>query len=34
LNKLVPGRYTCQVTVIDSVGQKFASWRREVMVVQ
>jgi VWFA-related protein len=34
LNKLVPGKYTCQVNVIDPAGQKFAFSRKEVMVVQ
>lgn len=34
LGKLVPGRYTCQVNVIDPNGQKFAFWRKDVMVVQ
>lgn len=27
LGKLAPGRYTCQVNVIDPSGQKFAFWR-------
>jgi VWFA-related protein len=27
LAKLAPGRYTCQVNVIDPTGQKFAFWR-------
>jgi hypothetical protein len=34
LGKLVPGKYTCQVNVLDPTGQKFAFWRKEVMVVQ
>ena len=34
LSKLVPGRYTCQVNVFDPIGQKFAFWRKEVMIVQ
>ncbi|HEV3199917.1 MAG TPA: VWA domain-containing protein [Bryobacteraceae bacterium] len=34
LNKLVPGRYTCQVNVFDPTGQKWNHSRTEVMVVQ
>ncbi|MBZ5626512.1 MAG: VWA domain-containing protein, partial [Acidobacteriia bacterium] len=34
LGKLVPGKYTCQVNVFNPSAQKFAFWRREVMVVQ
>ena len=34
LNKLPPGRYNCQVTVIDPTGQKAAFWQAPVMLVQ
>ncbi|HTS28250.1 MAG TPA: VWA domain-containing protein [Bryobacteraceae bacterium] len=34
LNKLVPGRYVCQVNVLDATSQKWNYWRKEVMVVQ
>ena len=34
LAKLLPGRYTCQVTVLDPTGQRFATWRAPVMLVQ
>jgi VWFA-related protein len=34
LGKLAPGRYTCQVNVLDPNGQKFAFWRAPVMLVQ
>jgi VWFA-related protein len=34
LNKLAPGRYTCQVNVLDPSGQKFAFSRTQVMLVQ
>ena len=34
LNKLAPGRYTCQVNVLDPSGQKFAYARTQVMLVQ
>src|SRR5579871_1433681 len=34
LNKLVPGRYICQVNVIDPTSQKWNYWRKEVMIVQ
>jgi len=33
LNKLQPGRYTCQVTVVDPSGQKAAFWQAPVMLV-
>jgi VWFA-related protein len=33
LGKLVPGRYTVQVSVLDPAGQKFAFWRAPVVVV-
>ena len=34
LNKLPPGRYNCQVTVVDPKGQKAAFWQAPVMLVQ
>ena len=33
LSKLAPGRYTCQVSVLDPTGHKFAFWRAPVVVV-
>ncbi|MEO7142608.1 MAG: VWA domain-containing protein [Bryobacteraceae bacterium] len=33
LEKLTPGRYECQVTVLDSVGQRAAFWQAPVVVV-
>jgi hypothetical protein len=33
LNKLQPGRYNCQVTVLDPAGQKAAFWQAPVMLV-
>jgi len=33
LGKLAPGRYTCQVNVLDPTGHKFAFWRTPVMLV-
>ena len=33
LAKLSPGKYTCQVTVLNPTGQKFAFWRAPVVVV-
>ena len=33
LGKLVPGRYTVQVSVLDPAGQKFAFWRAPMVVV-
>ncbi|MEP6716871.1 MAG: VWA domain-containing protein [Terriglobia bacterium] len=33
LDKLTPGRYNCQVTVLDPSGQKAAFWRAPVMLV-
>jgi hypothetical protein len=32
LGKLPPGRYTCQVTVLDPGGQKAAFWQTPVML--
>ncbi len=34
LNKLQPGRYNCQVTVVDTTGQRAAFWQAPVMLVQ
>jgi hypothetical protein len=34
LNKLAPGRYNCQVTVLDPAGNKAAFWQKPVMLVQ
>jgi VWFA-related protein len=34
LAKLAPGKYTCQVSVLDPTAQKFAFWRAPVVVVQ
>ena len=33
LAKLQPGKYTCQVSVLDPVAQKFAFWRAPVVVL-
>jgi len=33
LAKLQPGRYTCQVTVMDPAAQKFAFWRATIVVL-
>ncbi len=33
LSKLAPGRYTCQVSVLDPAGQKFAFWRAPIVMV-
>ena len=33
LNKLTPGRYTCQVSVLDPTNQKFAFWRGQMVIV-
>ena len=33
LNKLQPGRYNCQVTVVDPTSQKAAFWQAPVMLV-
>ncbi len=33
LNKLSPGEYTCQVTILDPTSQKAAFWQAQVMVV-
>ena len=34
LGKLQSGRYTCQVSVLDPTGQKFAFWRAPIVMVQ
>jgi len=34
LNKLSPGKYNCQVTVLDPAGNKAAFWQRPVLLVQ
>jgi hypothetical protein len=33
LNKLTPGRYTCQVSVLDPTNQKAAFWRGQMVIV-
>jgi hypothetical protein len=33
LEKLQPGRYICQVTVVDPVTQKAAFWQAPILVV-
>jgi VWFA-related protein len=33
LAKLQPGRYTCQVSIVDPTAQKFAFWRAPVVVL-
>jgi hypothetical protein len=33
LSKLPPGRYNCQVTVLDPSGRKAAFWQAPVMLV-
>jgi VWFA-related protein len=33
LNKLPPGKYNCQVTVIDPVAQKAAFWQAQVVLI-
>ncbi len=33
LAKLAPGKYTCQVSVLDPVGRKFSFWRSPVVVL-
>ncbi len=34
LSKLGPGRYTCQVSVLDPQAQKFAFWRAPIVMLQ
>ncbi len=33
LSKLAPGKYTCQVSVLNPTGHKFAFWRAPVVVI-
>jgi hypothetical protein len=33
LGKLAPGRYTCQVSVLDPAAQKMAFWRAPIVMV-
>ena len=33
LESLAPGRYDCQVTVLDSTAQKVAFWRAPIVVI-
>jgi hypothetical protein len=33
LNKLPPGKYDCQVTVLDPAGEKAAFWQAPIMLV-
>jgi hypothetical protein len=33
MEKLEPGRYTCQVSVLDPTAQKFAFWRSPMVVL-
>lgn len=33
LNELQPGRYNCQVTVVDPTSQKAAFWQTPIMLV-
>jgi hypothetical protein len=33
LDALTPGRYECQVTVLDSTAQKVAFWRAPIVVI-
>ena len=33
LAKLEPGRYTCQVSVLDPAARRFAFWRAPVVVL-
>ena len=33
LDVLAPGKYTCQVTLLDSLGQKAAFWQAPIVVV-
>src|SRR5579883_662681 len=34
LNSLLPGKYNCQVTVLNPIGQKAAFWQAPVVVIQ
>jgi hypothetical protein len=33
LSDLAPGKYTCQITLLDSLGQKAAFWQAPIVVV-
>jgi len=33
LGKLQPGRYTCQVTVLEPAAKKFAVWRAPLVLL-
>jgi len=33
LDRVVPGRYDCQVTVLEPTGQKVAFWRAPIVVI-
>jgi hypothetical protein len=33
LDKLAPGRYDCQVSVLNPIGQKVAFWQAPILVV-
>jgi hypothetical protein len=33
LEKLQPGRYTCQVSVLDPLAEKFAVWRSTMVLL-
>jgi hypothetical protein len=34
LSQLAPGKYDCQVTVLDPTGEKGAYWQAPIMLVQ
>jgi len=34
LSQLAPGKYDCQVTMLDPTNQKVAQWQAPVMIVQ
>jgi hypothetical protein len=34
LQKIPPGEYLCQVTVLDPMGEKAAFWQGQVMLAQ
>ncbi len=34
LTSLTPGRYDCQVTVIDPTAEKIAFWRAPIVIVR
>jgi hypothetical protein len=33
LDKLPPGQYDCQVTVLDPTGQKAAFWQAPIVII-